>query len=291
METVLLGTGAADGWPNAFCRCDSCTSALRRRDIRGQTAALVDDRLLIDCGPEVPAAAARLGRTLSGVRTILITHDHPDHFGPQALLFRSWIAEAGPIDLVGPADILDRAGDWIGPDDPVTLRPVAAGDRISLSGYNIRVLEAKHHVYHHGDSVLYDVTSPDGSRLLWATDTGPLTVEWFTQIAGARYDAVFLDTTFGDTRHSPGHHTLDDALTTISALRACGAVHDTTEVVGVHLSHHHRSIDHVAGALAAVGARPGADGDVVVSPPAHTARVINPLLGTEARIGRSGRPR
>lgn len=266
METVLLGSGAADGWPNPFCRCDSCTSALRRGDIRGQTAALVDNALLIDCGPEAPAAASRLGRTLADVRTILITHDHPDHFGPQALLFRSWIADAGPIDLVGPGDLLDRARDWIGPNDPVTLHPVTAGDRISLSGYDIRVLAANHHVYRDGDSVLYDVTGPDGSRLLWATDTGPLPDDWFSEVAGARYDAVFLDTTFGDTPHSPGHHALDDAVETISTLRSCEAVHDLTHVVGVHLSHHHRSIEHVASQLITVGARPGADGDVISSP-------------------------
>lgn len=272
METVLLGSGAADGWPNPFCRCASCVAALRRGDIRGQTAALVDNTLLIDCGPEAPRAASRLGRTLAGVRTVLITHDHPDHFGPQALLFRSWVPGAAPIDLVGPADALDRARDWIGPDDPVTLRPIAAGDRITLSGYDIRVLSAKHHVYHDGDSVLFDITGPDGSRLLWATDTGPLPEQWFTEVAGARYDAVCLDTTFGDRRHSPGHHTLDDALTTITALRACGAVHDATDVIGVHLSHHHRSIEHLTSMLARVGARPGSDGDVIRSSPARPDR-------------------
>ncbi|MBB1048698.1 cobalamin biosynthesis protein CobU, partial [Dietzia cercidiphylli] len=35
MEVVLLGTGAADGWPNPFCRCDSCLDALRRGEVRG----------------------------------------------------------------------------------------------------------------------------------------------------------------------------------------------------------------------------------------------------------------
>ena len=52
MEILLLGTGAADGWPNPFCTCASCSSALASGDIRGQTSALVDGRLLLDCGPE-----------------------------------------------------------------------------------------------------------------------------------------------------------------------------------------------------------------------------------------------
>ena len=48
MEVVLLGTGAADGWPNPFCRCGSCGGARRLGVVRGQTSALVDDELLID---------------------------------------------------------------------------------------------------------------------------------------------------------------------------------------------------------------------------------------------------
>lgn len=53
MELVLLGTGAADGWPNPFCTCPSVLAALSSGTIRGHTAALVDNRILLDCGPEL----------------------------------------------------------------------------------------------------------------------------------------------------------------------------------------------------------------------------------------------
>ena len=46
MELVMLGTGAADGWPNPFCTCPSCLAALSSETIRGHTAALVDNRIL-----------------------------------------------------------------------------------------------------------------------------------------------------------------------------------------------------------------------------------------------------
>ena len=107
MEVVLLGTGAADGWPNPFCRCGSCGEARRLGVVRGQTSALVDDELLIDCGPEAPSSAVRLGRTLASVRHLLITHAHADHLAPQALLFRSWIPDAGLLEVFGTADALD----------------------------------------------------------------------------------------------------------------------------------------------------------------------------------------
>lgn len=100
MEVLLLGTGSADGWPNPFCTCASCQALLAAGEVRGQTAALVDNVLLLDCGPEAPRAALRAGRTLHGVRHVLLTHTHPDHLGPAALLWRRWARRDEPLDLV-----------------------------------------------------------------------------------------------------------------------------------------------------------------------------------------------
>ena len=63
--------------------------------LRGQTSALVDDVLLLDCSPETPHAAQRAGVDLSRLRHVLITHAHPDHCSPAFLLFRSWVGD-GP---------------------------------------------------------------------------------------------------------------------------------------------------------------------------------------------------
>ncbi len=159
MKIQLLGTGSADGWPNAFCTCASCGSARTSGIVRGQTSALVDDRLLIDCGPEVPAAATRHGADLSNVRTLLVTHAHPDHVGPAALLFRHWAARSEPLDVYAPDGVLDQLHEWIGPDDPVALHPVSAGDDFECDGFTVRVLgcgsRRRHHrrsspLRHHG---------------------------------------------------------------------------------------------------------------------------------------------
>ena len=269
MEVVLLGTGAADGWPNPFCRCDSCLDALRRGEVRGQTAALVDDELLIDCGPEVPGAAVRHGRTLAGVGHLLITHAHADHLGPQVLLSRSWVPGAGPLEVVGPAAALEVCVPWIGPGDPVRLVPVAAGDRLTVGGYDVRVLPARHRVFDDGDAVLYDVTGPDGARILWATDTGPWPEDWFAAVRGARYDAVFLEETLGDREDiSQAHLGLPRFGDLIRSLRSAGAVDDHSEIVAVHLGHHNPPLDQLAGRLGEHGARAGFDGEVVNCDPA-----------------------
>jgi adenosylcobinamide kinase/adenosylcobinamide-phosphate guanylyltransferase len=260
MEILLLGTGSADGWPNPFCRCASCRSATV---IRGQTAALVDDALLLDCGPEAPRAAMRHGRSLASVRHILFTHGHPDHVGPAALLMRHWTGAVAPLDVVGPARALDQCRDWVGPDDPVLFVEVGPGDDVILGDYRVRVLAAAHGSDIGGDAVLYDLESL-GRRIFWATDTGPLPDETHAAVAGAAFDAVFLEETFGmHTGHGTEHHDLPAFAATLAELRTSGAVIDATDVVAVHLSHHNPTEPELTAVLSDSGARPGRDGEVV----------------------------
>lgn len=283
MEILLLGTGSADGWPNPFCRCDSCRSAA---EVRGQTAALVDDALLLDCGPEAPRAAARFGRTLAGVRHILFTHGHPDHVGPAALLMRHWTGAVEPLDVVGPPSALDQCRHWVGPDDPVRFVEVSPGDDVRLGAYRVRVLAAAHGSDIGDDAVIYDLESV-GGRILWATDTGPLPAETHAAVAGARFDAVFLEETFGlHTEHGTEHHDLPAFSATVAALRSSGAVVSETDIVAIHLSHHNPREPELTATLLDSGARPGHDGEVVrvgTETPASTRTLV---LGG-ARSGKS----
>jgi adenosylcobinamide kinase/adenosylcobinamide-phosphate guanylyltransferase len=264
MEVLLVGTGAADGWPSPFCRCESCGAARARGVVRGQTSALLDDDVLIDCGPETPGAVVRHGRTLAAVGHVLITHAHFDHLGPQALLIRSWITGLGELELVGPTDALEVCRHWVGPRDPVRFTPVAAGDRVAVGRYDVRVLPARHRVFRDGDAVLYDITGPDGARILWATDTGPWDEGWFDAVRGARYEAVFLEETLGEREEISDHHLgLARFGAMLDRLRTAGAVDEATEVVAVHLGHHNPAPDELDRRLSALGARAGDDGEVV----------------------------
>ncbi|HSR25400.1 MAG TPA: bifunctional adenosylcobinamide kinase/adenosylcobinamide-phosphate guanylyltransferase, partial [Candidatus Eisenbacteria bacterium] len=205
----------------------------------------------------------RAGRSLSGVRHLLLTHAHPDHLGPAALLWRRWAGVREPLDLVGPADALAVCADWLGPGDPVRPVPVEPGTRLSLGGYVVRVLAAEHET----PTVLYDVSAPDGARLLYATDTGPLPPGTVDAVAGAAYDLVLLEETFGDVAdHQTGHLDLATFPRVLAALRRAGAVTDGTDVVAVHLGHHNPPTAELARRLAAWGARAVPDGTVLEHP-------------------------
>jgi len=277
MEITLLGTGAADGWPNPFCTCSSCEAMRVAGEIRGQTSALIDEVILLDCGPETPRAAERARRPLSRVHTILLTHAHPDHVGPAALLWRAWAQRREPLEVIGPSSAIELCRAWVGPDDPVTFTEVGAGQAFVRSGYQIRTLAANHTVSAHeldsiaAGAVLYDVTSPDGSRILYATDTGPLADETLDvvsrDVADTPYDIVMLEATFGDrvagVDLGDQHHDLNTFATTIASLRRTGAVTDNTDLIAIHLGHHNPPTPQLNARLSAWGARAVPDGTLL----------------------------
>jgi len=289
MEVTLLGTGSADGWPNPFCSCASCAVERSAGRIRSQTSALVDDVLLLDCGPETPRAAERAGVTLTGLRHVLLTHPHPDHCAPAFLLFRSWV-DGAPLDVLGPPEVVEKCRRWVAPDSSVRFVPVAAGDRHRLSSYDVTVLPARHGP--RGTSVLYDVRSPSG-RLLYATDTGPLPEELVGAVREAAYDPydiVLLEETFGDhSEHGTDHLDLATFPEQLRRLRAAGAVTETTEVLAVHLSHRNPPTPELQRRLVAWGAGAGEDGmRIVVGNGVGRARCdLRTLVLGGARSGKS----
>lgn len=284
-QVRFLGTGSADGWPSPFCACASCSAERAAGRVRGQTSVLVGEDLLLDCGPETPRAAERLGVALTGLRHVLLTHAHPDHYSPGFLLYRSW-SDDRPLDVVGPAEVVEQARMWVAPDSPVRFRAVSAGEVLALGDYTVRVLAARHGSS--GSSVLYDVAS-GGQRMLYATDTGPLPEETVTAAAGAAYDLVVLEETFGDRlNHGTDHLDLRSFPEQLRRLRQVGALAEHTDVVAVHLSHHNPPTAELDRRLAAWGARTVDDGTVLPtrqSLPASTGRRTLVIGG--ARSGKS----
>jgi adenosylcobinamide kinase/adenosylcobinamide-phosphate guanylyltransferase len=253
VRITVLGSGASDGWPNPWCSCTSCTAAHAQGVLRGQTSVLVDDRLLIDLGPDGPRAAARYVGSLASVEGVLVTHGHVDHHFPQAWAWRAWAAgDGGPLTVLAPPQVLTQACF----DRAVTTVPALPGGRHCVAGYEVVVLDAEHP----DDAVLFDVTGPDGGRLLYATDTGALPDATVEAVRGRAFDVVLLELT---GTAIPSHLTTATWPAQVDRLRAAGAVTDATQVVAVHLGHANPPPDELDRWLAALGARAARDGDVL----------------------------
>ncbi len=294
MKLQLLGTGSSDGWPNPWCHCASCNAARESGVLRGQTGVLVDDRILIDCGPDVPRAAARYGISLAGVRRVLIGHSHPDHCGPQAFMWREWSTQASePLEVIAPPAAIADCRDWVDPGGSTRFTEIRAGESLDRDGYVIRAHAARHGGPEIGPAVLFDVTAPDGSRLLYAVDTAPLPDDELPGDPDHPYDVVLLEETYGDARGSRAsgdHHDLETFASTVAALRRRGSVAASTRVVAVHLGHGNPAGPPLHRRLGALGAEALPDGAVLTTrgrpgpTPAPARRV---LITGGARSGKS----
>ncbi|WP_181010383.1 hypothetical protein, partial [Streptomyces sp. SM14] len=135
MDVTLLGTGDPAGLPRPGCPCAACSRAASGGG-RAATSVLVDQVLLLDLTPGAAMAAARAGRTLHGVRQVLLTHPHD---GP---------AVDFPDDLPPPVRVPDGR--------ELTL----------LSGHRVRAVALD------APGTGYTVSGPDGQRLLYLPPGG-----------------------------------------------------------------------------------------------------------------------
>jgi adenosylcobinamide kinase/adenosylcobinamide-phosphate guanylyltransferase len=272
VKVQLLGTGSSDGVPNPFCRCPTCNAERAAGRQRVNTCALVDDAVMCDWGPTATAQMVRFGVDFAQIGHVLITHGHPDHFAPQFLMWRGWIAGLPPLHVWGPEDVIDAARHWVGPNDPVELHTVRAGDQWTLDAvsgvgpWQVQAVAAAHDIgngdIHAEHALLYVITDADEHRLMYATDTGPLPAETVRDLPAL--DILLMEETFGThVDHATGHLDLVTFEATVQAMRASGAVHDGTQIVAVHLSHHNPPTPELALRLAQIGARVVDDGTVL----------------------------
>jgi adenosylcobinamide kinase/adenosylcobinamide-phosphate guanylyltransferase len=131
----------------------------------------------------------------------------------------------------------------------------------------VRVLDAEHP----DDAVLYDVTGPDGGRLLYASDTGVLPEPTVKALQDRDFHVVLLELAGTPI---PSHLTLETWPEQVRRLREVGAVGAATQVVATHLGHHNPPPAELDHRLADLGARAARDGDVLDTRGGHRLLVL-----------------
>ncbi|MEU3775196.1 bifunctional adenosylcobinamide kinase/adenosylcobinamide-phosphate guanylyltransferase [Streptomyces sp. NPDC032472] len=211
MELTLLGTGTPEGLPRPGCPCAACAVSVGPR-ARAATSLLVDGALLLDLTPGAVFAGARAGHSLAGVRQVLLTHPHD-----------------------GPAVELP-------PGLPAAGRVPDGRELAVISGHRVRAVPMD------APGTGYEVTGPDGSRLLYLPPGGaPAGTPW--SLAQRPYDMVLADV-LGRPE-------------ALARLRASGAAGPTTDVIAVHLDHDVPPGRELERRCAAAGARAVPDGTTV----------------------------
>ncbi|WP_030156147.1 bifunctional adenosylcobinamide kinase/adenosylcobinamide-phosphate guanylyltransferase [Streptomyces sp. NRRL S-244] len=219
MELTLLGTGTPEGLPRPGCPCAACAVSVGPR-ARTATSLLIDGALLLDLTPGAVLAGARAGHSLAGVRQVLLTHPHD---GP-------------PVELP--------------PGLPAAGRVPDGRELAVISGHRVRAVPMD------APGTGYEVTGPDGSRLLYLPPGG----------APAGWGSPRTESGVGAVGQRPYDMVLADVLgrpEALARLRASGAAGPTTDVIAVHLDHDVPPGRELERRCAAAGARAVPDGTTV----------------------------
>ncbi len=241
MEILLLGTAAAEAIPNPFCRCSVCENARRvgGREVRGRSAALINDDLLIDIGPDLLCSANRLNIYLGNLSTVLVTHGHEDHWLPSNLFWREpgfAPTPVAPLTVYGPQDAVGMVKAMREFKSPLEVVAVHAGDRWSAGRYTVTAVPATHG----GGSIeaLLYVIDDGKHRLFYATDTSSLSEEaWEVLRPLGPMSAILLDETSGLRSGGSGHHGFAKFLETRERMFKEGVMDADTLLVAHHFSH------------------------------------------------------
>ncbi len=269
LALTFLGTAAAQGYPDPFCACANCerARALGGPSIRHRAAAIVNDDLLLDFGPDLVASSASLGLPLTNVRYVLVTHFHSDHFDPSNLLIRSrayGVSEPPPLAVYGSAYTLRRGSttfvrDLAGyelftseaaRDLDLDYHPVEPFAPFDAGPYRVIAFPAAH-----DEGAVVWAISRDGRTILYATDTKTLPEATWRGFRdqGLRFDVVMLDHTYGDVDDMRGHLTAREVAAHVERFRAEGLLAEGGRVFGTHISHEsappHPELSELAGRL------------------------------------------
>lgn len=248
MKLTFLGTSAGENYPALWCRCPHCEYARthKGRNLRRHSCALLDDDVMLDMPSHAITTAEQLGLDLTGIRTLLVTHDHSDHFDPLNIICRVRPAARGawyhPPAVFDPS-AMDR---WVGPRfTPLPRLDVFGHESVwkAMNGLNIHIggygdqgktdgeddpLATTFHALTPGKTVslpdrglrftpvvsrhglpghVYNyVIERGGKTILYACDCGGYDPDMYDVLMRFRYDCVVFEGTFGLMKEEQPDH-------------------------------------------------------------------------------------
>ena len=254
---IFLGTGASEAIPNPFCECEVCRKALASsdpREKRGRSAFLIDDRNLIDYGPDVISAAGRFGLSMSHLRNIFFTHFHSDHCDfvncenprmsvtppPEVRVFLSGEALTGLKvfrDLILSYPSKDYARDIKFYQEMIEFVPLKPYETVAVDDMEVSAVKGIHQGRFTDETALNYLFERNGRRFLYATDTGPYCESNYEFLKGKALDILVTECSFGMRAQEKNHMTCDSIKQMVDRFRADGVVTDTTEIWLTHIGH------------------------------------------------------
>lgn len=247
MKIHYLGSGAAEGIPAVFCECSVCKSARQQsgREIRTRMQALIDDKILIDFGPDTYMHSLQYGIDLSLIKYCLITHAHEDHLYPHDIRCRKknralLEQNTHPLHLFGGQGVKGLLNPlengYVTKDGNVIFHSLTPFQEIELDNYSIMAIPA---IHNSNEPFVYAIKKDD-KAILYCHDSDILDESTLQNLAeqGFAFDLVSMDCTEGK-KHIDyrGHMNFERNRIMSEMLLHHGLVGDDTVFVLGHISH------------------------------------------------------
>ena len=266
MKIQLLGTGAAEGIPALYQ--DSAVSRYARKhggkDLRSPAAAVIDDLVKVDFGPDTYAQAAREQLNPADWQSLFFTHSDDDHLCASELqycMFPFTEHEFCPFPIFGNevviAEIQRRYPEW-----PFELITTRSFESVKWQDYTITPIKA----YHKSDEDAQNLIFDDGKvKFLYGTDTGIWEDPTWEYLSGVQLDGMVLECTDGFRKGAYfGHLCLSECVMIVEKLREAGILKKDAVVATTHHSHLGEATHgQLEDALRPHGIEPGFDGMVL----------------------------
>lgn len=208
MKLQFLGTAAAERIPAMFCACDTCRRAFNAggRNIMKRAQVLINNDLLIDFSGDTYTNFINVGKNLSDVEYLFITHAHEDHFTFEDFFSRfegiayNVKAEKLKVYLSSVAyDIMQKCITARSLDQSrlkkrfefIVIKPYTS---ISVGNYTVTALPAVH--ASEGEALIFLIEN-DGKAFFYGTDTGFFSeeIDEFLTKENKKIDLLCLDCT------------------------------------------------------------------------------------------------
>lgn len=223
MKIMFAGTSAATSCPLAFCNCAACREGRRRggRDLRRRASVLIDDRILIDMGPDLMSASFAFGFDTAAIEYLLQTHSHSDHFDAGHFITRmpDYAVEGlAHMNVCASRRCIEHMSEKLSREEAgatlmnerwrrsmnVDVRFMKHGQREMLGEYEVTAVESAHDV--NDGSLMYIIRKGD-SAFMYACDTPELTDKAWALIESLDFpiNAAACDQTYGPGTPGGGH--------------------------------------------------------------------------------------
>lgn len=240
LKLHLLGTGAAEGYPAIFCKCNACMKArmLGGKDIRTRSSALLDDTIKIDFSADSYHHVLAYNLDLGSIQHFLFTHTHHDHFYPEDLMMRSPVFAHEipyPLHIYGNDAVMAKCEMVLGRyKEHFQLHRIQPFKTFQIKGYNITPLPADHNPL---ETCFIFYIEKEGKALLYGHDTGWFPDETWQWLKDKKMDIVLLDCTSGLFPYRRNHMNIEAVKETKIIFEKNGNISENSQVVATHFSH------------------------------------------------------